>query len=675
MALTLTITKCFATPTTLVVYFSEALNAAPDPDSAASYAVLQQPTGTKIVPAPAPSYNANDNSTTFQLPAAAGLTPGSWLSVSGTVEDQNRNVLSGTFYVQVGSGSKLTIRNCVATPTSVVVYFSEPLDTSSLGTATPAVPNNDPNFAPNYTIQVQATAAAAAQPLVPTNATYDAIDNATVLQIQPPLTKGTWLAVQCSGGAQGGGNPAAPGVSPASGGTPGTDPSYVRVNGDDKAAENAKRATQAAEDAVAYPVMTEQVGVPPSSSYTNGGGGGGGGTGSSGGGRLLIGQTANQAIADVLGWKLNDNDPTGFIGALTQSFSLKDVEGHVEATWTPRTYAVQTDLSGGITGAQASMYTRAQDALQQSSPLIDGLYPLNPDSDSEMVTALKDIVTSQFAELVNELGYAGGPRISRVDQYFGLLLGDIRFFNLNYNSPAFTVISDPDKIKGTMGRLRDELQVQSFSRYVNTVEDEQDVTNFRILSDYLTLLAQSWVNNVQFFGLDTTEAFLGTQLVLLSRQLSVVGETVGEVRFTLDSVFIGPAERQTLQLELTSFPAIFIEDLLLWVESFAKDEGPQLIQNAGKLGVGDGFLPIVDRLAGLVHDAKSPVNQKDLPDGYRTIRVKHSIQDLEDQLGELARLAGPVALKKPPKVFDYDEIVRKIHEEINIAVPGTFKKP
>jgi len=551
----------------------------------------------------------------------------------------------------------LTITRCVATPTNVVVYFSEPLDTSKLGLR---AGTDDPNYASNYTVSPPGGAA-----LALASAIYDAINNASVLQLPPPtLAQGTWLSISGNG------------IAPASAaGTPGTDTFYVRVNGGDKGEENAKRATQAAEDAVAYPVMTEQVGIPPSSSYANGGGGGGrGGTGSSGGGRMQIGQTANQAIADVLGWKLNDNDPAGFIGALTQSFSLKDVEGHVEASWTPRTYAVQTDLSGGITGAQASMYTRAQDALQQASPMIDGLYPLNPDSDSEIVTALKDIVSSQFTELVSELGYAGGPRISRVDQYFGLLLGDVRFFNLDYDSPTFAVISDPDKIKGTMGRLRDELQVQSFSRYVNTVEDEQDVTNFRILSDYLTLLAQSWVNNVQFFGLDTTEAFLGTQLVLLSRQLSVVGETVGEVRFTLDSVFIGAAERQTLQLELTSFPAIFIEDLLSWVESFARDEGPQLIQDAGKLGVGDGFLPIVDRLAGLVSDAKHPMNQKDLPDGYRTLRVKHSLQDLEDQLGELVRLAGPVALKKPPKVFDYDEIVRKIHEEIKDKVrPNALK--
>jgi hypothetical protein len=66
------------------------------------------------------------------------------------------------------------------------------------------------------------------------------------------------------------------------------------------------------------------------------------------------------------------------------------------------------------------------------------------------------------------------------------------------------------------------------------VEDEQNITNYRIFSDYLTSLAQSWVNNLKFFGLDTKHAFLGSQLVLLSRQLSVVADTVDEVRFTLE---------------------------------------------------------------------------------------------------------------------------------------------
>jgi hypothetical protein len=489
-----------------------------------------------------------------------------------------------------------------------------------------------------------------------TSAVFDIAANTATLQLAKAaaLKVGDLISIQGTG------------IVLANGPATGTDVIFIKVNGEESQSEaNARRTTEAVEDSVSYPLMTEQVGNPPSSSY--GGGTGTGGIGVGGSGSLQLSQLATQTITNVLGWKPKDDDAKGFVGALTQSFSLQDVEGHVEATWTPRTYAVQTDLAGGISGAQASLYTRANEGLQQSLPLLDGLYALNPDSDVEMVTALKDIVSSQFTELVNELGYPGGPRISRVNQYFFLLLGNTL---PNTSTTGYPVASDPDKIKGTLGKLRDELQLQSFSHYVNTIEDEQDITNYRILSDYLTSLAQSWVNNVGFFGLDTKKAFLGTQLVLLSRQLSVIGETVGEVRFALDSVFIGPSERQTLQLEFgKGEPAMFIEDILSWTEAFAKDEGPQLIQNAGKLGIGDGFIPVVAKLETIVGEARHPQNVDDLPRGYRTIRVKHALKDLQDQLGELARMAGEVSLQTPPKVFDYDEIVNKIHEEINKAVP------
>jgi hypothetical protein len=47
----------------------------------------------------------------------------------------------------------------------------------------------------------------------------------------------------------------------------------------------------------------------------------------------------------------------GFGGGFCTSFlAMTTVGAHTEATWTPRTYAVQTDLSGSITGARASLY-------------------------------------------------------------------------------------------------------------------------------------------------------------------------------------------------------------------------------------------------------------------------------------------------------------------------------
>src|SRR5438445_2896622 len=160
----------------------------------------------------------------------------------------------------------------------------------------------------------------------------------------------------------------------------------------------AKVAKNPIADLAAYPILTEEVGYPPSPLATPGTSGSGGG-GSTGG----LGQIVNKAVGEVLGWKLKAGDTKGFLGALNQSFTLTEVEGHVESKWAPRTYAIQTDLAGGITGAQASIYARAQEAINQARPLLDGLYPLDIDSDPEDREALKAIIRSQLAELVAEL--------------------------------------------------------------------------------------------------------------------------------------------------------------------------------------------------------------------------------------------------------------------------------
>jgi hypothetical protein len=446
--------------------------------------------------------------------------------------------------------------------------------------------------------------------------------------------------------------------------------------------------------------LTEEVGYPPSPLATPGSSPGGGTTG---GGSL--GQTALKAVSDVLGWKPKAGDIAGFLGALTQSFTLTDVEGHTESKWTPRTYAVQTDLAGGISGAQASILDRASEAVNRSTPLLDGLYALDVNSVPENVDALKAVLRSQFTELVNELGYLGGPRVSRVEQIFSLLL-DPSLPHVGQSG----IETEPDYVGGQLGQLRDDMGLWSVTvanhplltatgPLINTVEDEQNVTNFRIMVDYVTSLRQSWNNNRQFFGLQTATPFFGTQLVLLSRQLSVVADAVDEVRFTMDSVFITPSERQTLEVDFHQFvalaahppsrpssPAItatvpasslrlstgsqypysstgqlndnvigpnpqplFVEDLLSWVQRFASEEGPRLIQTGGKYAVGNTVLPVVVQLRNLVLGAARPTNAHDLPRGYMTPRVHRAWKDLASQLDELAFLANPISFPIPPQ--------------------------
>jgi hypothetical protein len=388
-----------------------------------------------------------------------------------------------------------------------------------------------------------------------------------------------------------------------------------------------------------FPVLTEEVGYPPSPLARR-----------SGAPTVLpgatLGQTALKAISDVLGWQVK-LDAKGFLGALNASFALKQIQGHTEAVWTPRTYAVQTDLSGGITGAQASIYKRAKDALEQSLPLLDGLYPLFKEAKDEDVAAVRATVRSQFADLVGELGLLGGPRVARVTQLFFLMLGQ-RFSQDPTNPQVPKVVTDPDQISGSLGTLRNEFGFSLSDDQVNTVEDEQDVTNFRILSDYLTSLAQSWLNNLQFFGLAATATpFFGTQLVLLSRQLSVVAESVNEVRFTLDSVFVGPAERQSLQINFgAGTQPMILEDLLTWIDTFASEEGPRLIQEGGKFAVGRSFVPTALQLLQLVQSRPKPSPPNTpipgLPPGYATDRVQNSLENLVSTLQQLVNLAARI---------------------------------
>ncbi len=371
---------------------------------------------------------------------------------------------------------------------------------------------------------------------------------------------------------------------------------------------------------IAYPILTESAHAPTASSFAGGGGGAGND----------LGQSVWSTINSVLGWKRRGlkTDGKAFLSALNQAFTLKEVEGHTEFSWTPRTYAVQPDM-GAVTGAQASIFTRAKVALEQSLPLLEGLTPLNADADSENNDATRAIVRSGLTELVNELGIEGGPRVPRVDSLFRQLLG---------NAPS----SNPEQVQGQLGQLAARFGLRRDQ--VNTIEEEQNLTNFLIVVEYMLSLFQSWTNQRDVFSrTGGTEPFLGTQLVHVSRSLAVVSESVQEVYAALDSVFIGPAERQVLELNYPApQPSLFLAELLSWVDEAASEEGPRLIREGGKAGVvafTDTLLQLVQLVRGALIPPQLP-NQ--LPAGYRTARVQRALQELASHLDETHQLASQI---------------------------------
>ena len=279
------------------------------------------------------------------------------------------------------------------------------------------------------------------------------------------------------------------------------------------------------------------------------------------------------AIRDVLGIRSRTEDPKAFTDALGAVFRLKRVEGHVEAHYVPRGYAIQADL-GAVTGGQASLYRRAMLARTEALRILDGLTPLRADADEQDMDAYRTIVRNGIQSLVDEMGAPGGPRVAMVDSYFNGLTGGLSAV-------------DPDSIGGQLGALRERFGL--IDDNVNTIEEEGIRTAFWTLSDMVDNLRQAWLNERVRFSGAAGQGFLGTELILLSRLMEAAADQVTELELVLDSVLIPVTERRTITLDDTS--NLTLDGLLSWLSTFLSDEGRRLAQDAGRDGIVAGLAP------------------------------------------------------------------------------------
>jgi hypothetical protein len=402
----------------------------------------------------------------------------------------------------------------------------------------------------------------------------------------------------------------------------------------------------------AYPVLTEEVILPtaPSGIAPRGGGD--------------VGQRAFAAVRDILGWRPKLNDPRGFKAALERSFELSVVEGHVAWKYTPRGYAMMADM-GEVTGAQASLLNRARAAVDLVKPLVSSLTPLACDTCADEYEPIRDMVVAELDGLVAELAQPAGPRIQIVDDLFRQLLGAAIVDPALNGRQGLLGGVDPIEAGLLYGvRLRQLLRsrsvdvknvVQRFGHLytlqermglnrdeVNTVDDERIVSNFMTVEDTVFALWLTWWQERGAFGrlrVDgfRPEPFLGTQLVLVSRSLGVAAEAVQELYFALDSVFIGPPERQTIRLDFEKAGSLYLSELLQWAEDIATTIGPRYITDSGK----DGVIALADTLRELrdcVSETVGLVQAGPPSPAMATPRVRFALQKLAAQLTELVDL-------------------------------------
>jgi hypothetical protein len=233
---------------------------------------------------------------------------------------------------------------------------------------------------------------------------------------------------------------------------------------------------------------------------------------------------------------------------------------------------------------------------------------------------------------------------------------------------------NPESVGGLLGTMRERF---GFARpQVNTIDEEQNLTNYLILVDHTISLHRSWNTLKHFFDRVGDDVFLGTQLVLISRSLAVLAESVQEAYFSMDSVYVGPAERQTITLKLDEKTRLTVAELFGWVERFALEEAPRLIREGGKDGV-EAFRPTLEKLEYLVgRSADIASAQADNPTaGFHTKRVQFALREVHLGVKNALALTGQLRRSDDPKIVLIDpDVVRTDPDQVvklTLAVRGT----
>jgi hypothetical protein len=254
----------------------------------------------------------------------------------------------------------------------------------------------------------------------------------------------------------------------------------------------------------------------------------------------------------------------------------------------------KTSAGHGMTDTRASIFARAVKEANTALPILDKMRVLSGDSTPRDVNALKSLVRSEFTELVGELALANGPRAERVESIFSLLLDQLAALQ-------------------------------------EGIEDEDNLTNFRIVADCVASLYRSWNNVQQLFGAQTG---------IVLQQFKLVSDAVEEVRFTMETLSIGPAERKGMVITQGSRaedPDPFsIEELLTWVHDFAAGDGPAMIEERGGFALRNFVFPEAKKLCEMASAAIELRNRAHFAKRYNTPTLQRAMKNLEARLDELA---------------------------------------
>jgi hypothetical protein len=381
-----------------------------------------------------------------------------------------------------------------------------------------------------------------------------------------------------------------------------------------------------------YPLLTEDVTYPTPSTP--------GPTGVPGGPASSVGQMVGAAMRDVLG--VRPKDSKAFLAAINQSFAATEIEGRTEYGWTIRTGMGAPSDSGAFGVVQASVYSQAKASITQALTLIDGIYAIRVDVDPKDVEAIRAVVKKRLNEILDELAQEAGPRVQNVDQLFTILTG----VNPTLVG-SVTSLGDPSLL------LRMKTVYGLVPELSRTIDEERNVTNFQVLINGINALRLIWIDQRSYFLVSgDLRAPLSTQLPRLWRHMDFLAERLQQVYFIMDSVYLGPAERQVIEIDLTALvdptqDRIFLSDLLAWLQDAATGGGRALIEDGGKEGIRT-YASTISQLHDLFYAATNQVPGGGIPDAYFEKRVQESLTVLLDELAQTLTIALTIAARPSP---------------------------
>ena len=282
----------------------------------------------------------------------------------------------------------------------------------------------------------------------------------------------------------------------------------------------------------------------------------------------LVDRTLNTVIRKVIG-NINETSATEILAGLNQAETA--VAGRAGSQSEFSTFSFGATSTAGQSVAQMSLYERALAALSDAERRLGALRPMQTPDDPENLDALRAITLATYKRLVTEFGRSGGPRVDRVGRYFDVLIGNPEF------DPH-----DPNRLDpaGLLGKIEAQFKINSG---VNTAEDNVNRGHFRIVKDNLFDVHHSW----DAFTEDRKEDF-GEQSAKFSRLLTMIQDDVADVESAMDDVNFDETDRDSQPIEEITPPrddTITIQGLLSWISEFSAEEGPEMVDHGGALGI------------------------------------------------------------------------------------------